>query len=870
MASHIAGLAPTVFNGQAANAVGRVWRLSTQFTPSQGWATFVLLMAMLLVVATSVASAGWVETPGLIGTILLAAVVGQALAKIRAPAIVLLPVGLALGLAFVLWNSSSLIEGQPFAQQVQELWSRFKLWYGAATSGGISTDHVPIGLIILAGAWIMGYAGSWFVFRRNNVWIAIVLAGVALIVNLSLLPDPSIFRFFLFTFCAMLLVVRMRVVQNHETWRRTGLNFSPAGGWLTIHAAVWISLLALIVAAAVPGKVFISSELADFWGAARTPISDVEDTFARLTAGVAARKDVSGRVFGQSLPFLGEAPLGGEVVFDAETDYPSYWLSQTYSEYTPQGWIAGETTALNVGPGTRPPRRDWVGRATIDQTIQFNVSTSDFLAGGAVGLINRDAVFETLKPQEFNVSLLDSSSDAALPPDVRQFAEALREKLGPPPNEFLAPYIAEVLPDDLRLTTINQLSDDPSTLSSIDLARREPAIPDVVAWRFDKPVTPEQSYRMVSLVSLASDDELREASLIYERFITDHYLQLPDTLPERVRALAMALTNDADTPLDKTRAVESYLRGSDFEYSIDIAPPPHGLDGVDYFLFETKKGYSSYFASAMAVLLRAVGIPSRIAAGYAPGEDIGIAEVELNAVADPHDTVPRTDSKPPGTVMQVKDSDSHGWVQVYFPNYGWIDFEPTATLPVRQRQLLSDVDSGAASDSNARPGDPLESVDKFELLEEMLGLLDVEEGEGSLAAESGSLSTELIVAIAIAAGTIAIAAGLVSRVFLSMGLSQSTPVERAYTKMSRLGAVAGIARRQHQTPAEYAGDIGNAIPGIASAAQRISWAFARDRYGGSQLPTEEQKALNEAWQHIRGMLLLRSLGRLIPRRVAAQ
>ena len=869
MASRIAAFAPTVFNGQADNAVGRAWRISTQFTPSQGWATFALLVATLLVVGTSVASAGWVETPGLIGTILIAAVVGLVLAKIRGPAMVLLPIGLALGLAIVLWNSSSLIEGQPFAQQVQELWSRFKVWYGAATSGGISTDLVPIGLIILAGAWILGYAGSWFVFRRNNVWIAIVLAGVALIVNLSFLPDPSIFRFFLFTFCAMLLVARMRVVQNHETWRRTGLNFSPVGGWLTIHAAVWISLLALVVAAAVPGKVFISSTLADFWGAARTPISDVEDTFARLTAGIAARKDISGRVFGQSLPFLGEAPLGGEIVFDAETDYPSYWLSQTYSEYTPQGWIAGETTVIEVGPGKRPPRRDWIERTPVEQSIEFKLTTSDFLAGGSVGLINRDAVFEALKPKEFNVSLLDSSNDASLPPDIRQLAEALRQKLGPPPNEFLAPYIAEVLPSDLRLTTINQLSDDPETLSSIDLARREPTAPDIVAWRFDEPLTPRESYRMVSLVSLASDDELRDASLIYERFITDHYLQLPDTLPERVRALAMALTGDADTPLDKARAVESYLRGSDFEYSLDIAPPPQGLDGVDYFLFETRKGYSSYFASAMAVLLRAAGIPTRIAAGYAPGRDIGIAEVGLDAVADPHDTVPRTDSKPPSTVMQVKDSDSHGWVQVYFPNYGWIDFEPTATLPVRERRLFSGTDSGSASESSVGPGGPLESVDKFELLEEMLGLLDSDGGETSVPTGSGSRSTVLIIAVAIAAGAIAIAAGLISRVFLSMGLSRATPVERAYTKMSRLGAVAGIARRQHQTPAEYAGDIGSAIPGIASAAQRISWAFARDRYGGSRLPAEEQKALNEAWQHIRGMLLLRSLGRLIPRREGA-
>ena len=96
-------------------------------------------------------------------------------------------------------------------------------------------------------------------------------------------------------------------------------------------------------------------------------------------------------------------------------------------------------------------------------------------------------------------------------------------------------------------------------------------------------------------------------------------------------------------------------------YSLTVDPPPYDADGVDFFLFEQRRGYSEYFASAMAVLLRSVGVPARVAAGYTTGDP---TEVE--------------------NVYVVADSHSHGWVEVYFPGYGWIPFEPTpgAELPV--------------------------------------------------------------------------------------------------------------------------------------------------------------------------------------------
>ena len=85
-----------------------------------------------------------------------------------------------------------------------------------------------------------------------------------------------------------------------------------------------------------------------------------------------------------------------------------------------------------------------------------------------------------------------------------------------------------------------------------------------------------------------------------------------------------------------------------------MEPPAFDKDGVDHFLFTLKEGYSEYFGSSMSVLLRTVGVPARLAVGYTTGDRIGDQDI-----------------------FAVTDSHSHAWVEVYFPGFGWIPFEPT-------------------------------------------------------------------------------------------------------------------------------------------------------------------------------------------------
>lgn len=151
---------------------------------------------------------------------------------------------------------------------------------------------------------------------------------------------------------------------------------------------------------------------------------------------------------------------------------------------------------------------------------------------------------------------------------------------------------------------------------------------------------------------------VNDATSIDEEFF-QRYTQLPEQLPERVKNLAHELTAGVDNWFDKVRAIENYLRGHEFSYDTEnVAIPGEEDDYVDQFLFETKRGYCDNFSTSMIVLLRSLGIPARWVKGYTGGTllESSISEYQL---------------------YEIKNSHAHSWVEVYFPEVGWVPFEPT-------------------------------------------------------------------------------------------------------------------------------------------------------------------------------------------------
>ena len=159
------------------------------------------------------------------------------------------------------------------------------------------------------------------------------------------------------------------------------------------------------------------------------------------------------------------------------------------------------------------------------------------------------------------------------------------------------------------------------------------------------------SYEAESDIAAATPAELRAAGRNYPGQIPFAYLRVP-TLDPRVPRLAAQITSLARTDFDKAAAIENYLR-TRFGYTLQL-PRSKEKDPIANFLFERKQGHCEYFASAMAIMLRTVGIPSRVVNGFRSDE---FNDLTGNYV--------------------VRAKNAHAWVEAYFPGYGWETFDPT-------------------------------------------------------------------------------------------------------------------------------------------------------------------------------------------------
>ncbi len=179
-----------------------------------------------------------------------------------------------------------------------------------------------------------------------------------------------------------------------------------------------------------------------------------------------------------------------------------------------------------------------------------------------------------------------------------------------------------------------------------------------------------QSYQVTSSVPELTREVLAGSAPVGNDEVDARFSYLSEDLPTVVRETASNLTSDLINPYNKAMAIQNYLRGGDFTYSLQ-APVEGNYDGtglevIGRFL-EVKAGYCVHFAGAMAVMARLAGIPSRVAVGYAPGDPTG------NAVLVGGEQLPE---------FAVDSKDAHAWPELYFRGAGWVRFEPTPSRGV--------------------------------------------------------------------------------------------------------------------------------------------------------------------------------------------
>jgi transglutaminase-like putative cysteine protease len=314
--------------------------------------------------------------------------------------------------------------------------------------------------------------------------------------------------------------------------------------------------------------------------------------------------------------------------------------------------------------------------------------------------------------------------------------------------------------------------------------------------------------------------------------IANRYTQLPPELPERVRALAETVAGVEPTTLGKVQAIDRWLQ-ENTEYDLDIPPLPHGSDAVDHFLFEERRGYCEQIASAMAVMLRSLGVPARFVTGYAPGR--------RNIFSG---------------YFEVVGSDAHSWVEVYFPGSGWLQFDPTHEVPL--------ADPGAAG-----------SVPGLALLRRVASSIGRLVPKDLLPAAGTALKSALAAVVSsgpLIAAVLLMAAGAGAaghfayrRLAWTANLRKlRRPIKgppgsvgtRAFRMIERAGTQTGVARGISSTPAEFGHALIQKSPGlVAPDVLKVIAALERELYGGEMLEPEEAKETEAAARRVSELLL---------------
>ncbi len=355
------------------------------------------------------------------------------------------------------------------------------------------------------------------------------------------------------------------------------------------------------------------------------------------------------------------------------------------------------------------------------------------------------------------------------------------------------------------------------------------------------------TYTVISLVPNPSAWSLRRAPTKYPPWIVDRYLQLPANLPQRVRELAAKVTAGLDNPYDKAKAIEAYLR--DIPYNDQIPAPPPGRDAVDWFLFDFRQGYCDYYASAMVVMARSVGIPARLASGYARGE---------------------FDSK--RGIWIVRERDAHSWPELYFPGYGWVPFEPTPAQPPLVRPERSPTTAeemeGLEQWLNSSPDREQNIPEDVEVLgQPVLNL-------GPLAWRvPASLIPFVGFAQTVPWPVLGVPLMLVGVGWLGVQTARRRMNALAhrpdvavvlYTRLVQWGRRLGLPLRAWQTPTEHAGILERHLPEHRTQVWNIVRAYEHTVYAPPTLrlqPTDEATRLVKMWQRLWPTLVQRWLHR---------
>ncbi len=605
--------------------------------------------------------------------------------------------------------------------------------------------------------WGTSQFASYAVFGHHRPLSAVTVVGLLLVGNMSITYNDQLIYLVLYSLAALFLLIRGHVLEEQSEWVRRRIG-DPSS-----IASVYLRGGTAFIAVAVAGALVLtqtaaSKPLAGAWDGA----SDV-----LLTVSRALNR------------FL---PAGGANRSFGVTFGPNAAVAQT--------WFTDSTLAVTI---QRPPTdtNDYYWRAFSYDRIELTGYNT-----GATATISRDP----------GTSLLDGLAD--------NVATQGRHEL-----------VATVTPEDFSGPTI--LSPD------APIGVNEPSRVSVLGTGYFSTVERDGGgpYELRALVPVNGEEPgqlnqeaLRAAGQDYPQEVRDFYLGVvegslgPDAQVLKAKIVAEARSN---TPYDLAAQFVEELHSSTYNYQSDVRDVDcAGLSTVECFA-RFKRGFCQHYAITMAVILRSLDVPTRIAQGFLPG------------TRDPNTGVER-----------ILNSNAHAWVEVFFPGYGWVPFDPTggglavlAPLPSGQPQASRSPGSSSQAFIPTRPADD----DPF---------AGDPGGSGATSGNRGSLGPMVAVAILL----LLIVGGMAFAIW-QRGPRGETSADRAYGTVARLASRLGFAPRPTETVYEFAGALGEVLPTARPELETVARAKVETAYGRQTLGADRLAALRSAQRRLRLVLL---------------
>jgi transglutaminase-like putative cysteine protease len=493
---------------------------------------------------------------------------------------------------------------QQFVGQLSALLIRTVVWFTALLQGDYGVDPVVTSLLWVLALWLISVWAAWVVFRLRRPLPAIAPAGILLAGVLNYTHGNAIFLVPLVT-ATLLLMALSRYEVEEQYWLKNRIDYAED---------IRLDMLTVIPLLVLGLTIF----------ATFTPSLSVKQ-IVQLVREIADPYQAQVESLTESLGLRQPPAIPAALGPLRSPGLPQQHLLGSGPELSQQ-------VVMVIQTGDLPPR-----------------STLELLPHPPVQYYWRSLTYDRYTGRGWATSPTESIRYLAGQPAVVDI-----------PTESPSIRMIE--------QSVQYSQDNPGILFATGLL----VTADVdfeVAWRYPTKDTADafgitaqaQSYTASSLLTTPSIDQMRTALPVYPDWVIKRYLSLPESLPQRVRDLALDLTRGQATIYDQAASIETFLRK--YPYSLDVPTPPANQDVADFFLFELQRGYCDYYATAMVVLSRAAGLPARLVSGYASGS---------------YDA--------PNARYVVTADNAHSWAEIYFPGIGWVEFEPTGGLPAITRQ----------------------------------------------------------------------------------------------------------------------------------------------------------------------------------------